>query len=886
MELYQSLQAELETYVAFIKRRGDIEQDYAEALLKLSYKQPDGKGKEEESKKLPPGGETTWRRAWQANVKSTCDEAFVHKKVAEEFRKILADLTEFRDVKDRIIRRVKGDVRAATTEHTSYLSDVGRLRKNYERKVDEVQAHEEAESAREDGGFPPGHWSDSDGGSGRGRSNSLGSAKGGGGDWDRESPPPLNSPPIIVPSATVFVSGATSTGEKSNAFRDAPSSGKGNVFDAIAKRDWSGEKKSLNSIVRAIKGESSGGQLKPSAVRGVKARQTSSKLKREAEQADRDYRNGIFRLETLRLQRLRLNRSASQSLQEFSGELSAKVKWALLTVCDIIVTAGDRRSHVRTSFAVLIHIGAEEFYFVKIGQDLYPKIKLVNPHADVDTFQTLVRSGPPEPKVYYVNAFVGECRTLLFGVSLNDYLATHPDRPVPLIVQRCIEQIDETGLDFEGIYRIPGKLATVQQLVHMIEKNEEAFDFNPNEEPTTVAGVLKLYLRQLPTPLFPWPAIDRINFSHNFGKTPEADLTNVAKRIRRLPPAHQATLKTLCSHLARVADHEVHNKMNATNLGVVFTPVVLGDDESATIESAMQSGKDIILELLIINHESLFDDSLHKRPLSRRASLVPLQSPPPVSELVLQPRRSTDQARPPSSLYHNYDPHYIHSPPIHSSPDPQEYIPYIPPAPSQPGSDPVETLHINVTPQSPPTLPRRPVPPYTPDTNSPVSPVASPPQLPPRAPAIDATSTATSPVDSPSSPARNPVMEDFPTSHSNNSFLDLYHGSAPPEILDSPSSPTSPSRRDPPLSAAEGRLIPHSTPPRRESSRPVTPSPRSVSGSSIPPQRDNESSAKSTPNEKRERSASDNMLLGDVGKENSERRERRTSSTPSTTSGM
>lgn len=33
------------------------------------------------------------------------------------------------------------------------------------------------------------------------------------------------------------------------------------------------------------------------------------------------------------------------------------------------------------------------------------------------------------------NYFVGECRDLLFGVSLTDYHATHPDLLVPLIVQ-------------------------------------------------------------------------------------------------------------------------------------------------------------------------------------------------------------------------------------------------------------------------------------------------------------------------------------------------------------------------------------------------------------------------------------------------------------------
>ena len=51
----------------------------------------------------------------------------------------------------------------------------------------------------------------------------------------------------------------------------------------------------------------------------------------------------------------------------------------------------------------------------------------------------------------------------------------------------------------------------MQQLVHAIEKNEDSFHFDPREEPATVAGVLKLYLRQLPLPLFPWPAAEYIS---------------------------------------------------------------------------------------------------------------------------------------------------------------------------------------------------------------------------------------------------------------------------------------------------------------------------------------------------------------------------------------
>lgn len=101
-------------------------------------------------------------------------------------------------------------------------------------------------------------------------------------------------------------------------------------------------------------------------------------------------------------------------------------------------------------------------------------------------------------------------------MSLTDYLSTHPNQYVPLIVKTWLEtpilsfidqgltysssfyysiaQIELTGIYTEGIYRIPGKLATVQQLVHQVEKDEVAFSFESRVDPAAVAGVLKVIL--------------------------------------------------------------------------------------------------------------------------------------------------------------------------------------------------------------------------------------------------------------------------------------------------------------------------------------------------------------------------------------------------------
>lgn len=61
----------------------------------------------------------------------------------------------------------------------------------------------------------------------------------------------------------------------------------------------------------------------------------------------------------------------------------------------------------------------------------------------------------PRP-IHYYNFNVGECKDLIFGVSLVDYATARGplEGDVPKIIRICIEDIDRRGLDAEGIYRV------------------------------------------------------------------------------------------------------------------------------------------------------------------------------------------------------------------------------------------------------------------------------------------------------------------------------------------------------------------------------------------------------------------------------------------------
>jgi len=220
---------------------------------------------------------------------------------------------------------------------------------------------------------------------------------------------------------------------------------------------------------------------------------------------------------------------------------------------------------------------------------------------------------------------------LIFGVSLADYATARGiENDVPKVLRICIDELDKRGLDAEGIYRVSGRHANVQELQHKIERNEKTFLFNSfTDDIYSVASLLKLYLRELPEPLFKFPLQDRIQHSEDKADHAANDFVVLRSKIRRLPGVHRMSLKALVEHLSRIASHSDKNKMDAKNLAIVFSPVVFGEDEIPQGDLlSVQPTKDSVMEDLIENAQTLFDERLP--PSSPPLPPAPLGEPVPV----------------------------------------------------------------------------------------------------------------------------------------------------------------------------------------------------------------------------------------------------------------
>jgi len=136
------------------------------------------------------------------------------------------------------------------------------------------------------------------------------------------------------------------------------------------------------------------------------------------------------------------------------------------------------------------------------------------------------------------------------------------------------------------------------------------------ESPFVVCDLLKLYLRQLPDPLLTYELYDCflakaksfIRLGHKM------DLSGT---ICLLPSANQAMLKRLIHCLKNVQEHAAENKMNGSNLGLIFGPSLLRAPESADTGSQsnlMEEYKYInaIALSFIEDYDMLFRDVAYK----------------------------------------------------------------------------------------------------------------------------------------------------------------------------------------------------------------------------------------------------------------------------------
>ncbi|XP_053989147.1 rho GTPase-activating protein 100F isoform X1 [Hylaeus anthracinus] len=148
---------------------------------------------------------------------------------------------------------------------------------------------------------------------------------------------------------------------------------------------------------------------------------------------------------------------------------------------------------------------------------------------------------------------------------------------VPIIVWRCVEEVERRGLDIIGLYRLCGSASKKRILREAFERNARSVNLSPDNVPdiNVITGVLKDYLRELPEPLFTkclyQMMVDALTVC--IPDDPQGNAKLMFSILNCLPKVNRCTLIYLLDHLAMVVSQ--CNKMSPASLAVCFGPVLM-----------------------------------------------------------------------------------------------------------------------------------------------------------------------------------------------------------------------------------------------------------------------------------------------------------------------
>lgn len=170
----------------------------------------------------------------------------------------------------------------------------------------------------------------------------------------------------------------------------------------------------------------------------------------------------------------------------------------------------------------------------------------------------------------------------VFGVELRRLVEKEACVPkVPLIIQKCVAEIEKRGLKVVGLYRLCGSAAVKKELRDAFEKDSAAVTLTEELYPdiNVITGILKDYLRELPSALITRTLYEVVLEAMCVRPACRNDDThrsyNTVALLQCLPEPERATLSLLLDHLSLVASFSDCNLMTCQNLAVCFGPVLL-----------------------------------------------------------------------------------------------------------------------------------------------------------------------------------------------------------------------------------------------------------------------------------------------------------------------
>lgn len=217
-----------------------------------------------------------------------------------------------------------------------------------------------------------------------------------------------------------------------------------------------------------------------------------------------------------------------------------------------------------------------------------------------------------EQRDEWVAAIEGVTKCLLtgvFGGQLNKGILSS-EYAVPAVIYHSLAFLNQHGLKTEGIFRVPGATNRIQELRK--EYNEYRVPTMNAGDVHSVAGLVKLYFRELADPLIPAATRDQIiRLNCKSGQDMDKKMAKLKSLLDQLPPNVLITLNYMIYFLTLVAAQSSENKMAADNCGMVFAPGLMKNKELEESTNQMKMSEDMAqceacIQLMIVKYPFFF----------------------------------------------------------------------------------------------------------------------------------------------------------------------------------------------------------------------------------------------------------------------------------------
>jgi len=162
----------------------------------------------------------------------------------------------------------------------------------------------------------------------------------------------------------------------------------------------------------------------------------------------------------------------------------------------------------------------------------------------------------------------------------------HEHRNIPIVVEKTIEYLYKCNANtVQGIFRLSGSTQQITSLRKQFDAGT-APNLSTVDDPHVVAGLLKLFLREMAEPLFPFDMYTRLI---NAYKSEGNAIQNISAVMDDLPTTNKALLKSLLELTTYIEKNASVNQMTSSNLSIVFAPNIIRAPQETMQQAIMDS---------------------------------------------------------------------------------------------------------------------------------------------------------------------------------------------------------------------------------------------------------------------------------------------------------